>query len=55
MLFEDFFLGKIDLSRINFGIITLIPKKKGVDNIKQFRPILFVKCGVQNISKSAFN
>jgi hypothetical protein len=29
----------VDIARLNFGIISLIPKVKGVDSIKQFHPI----------------
>uniref|UniRef100_A0A453IJZ7 Reverse transcriptase domain-containing protein n=1 Tax=Aegilops tauschii subsp. strangulata TaxID=200361 RepID=A0A453IJZ7_AEGTS len=38
-LFEEFYVGAIDLSRLNYGIITLIPKVAGASNIRQFRPI----------------
>jgi hypothetical protein len=34
LLFCDLFLGKFELTRLNCGIITLIPKKKGADNLK---------------------
>lgn len=39
MCFHDFYNGKLDLSRINYGIITLLPKGVGVDTIQRFRPI----------------
>jgi hypothetical protein len=32
----------VDIARLNFGIITLIPKVKGADKIKQFRPITLI-------------
>jgi hypothetical protein len=35
-LLNDFALGRVDIARLNFGIISLIPKVKGVDSIKQF-------------------
>jgi hypothetical protein len=40
----DFFLlhGRVDIARLNFRIISLIPKVKGADNIKQFRPIALI-------------
>ena len=33
-ILNDFALGRVDIARLNFGIITLIPKVKGADNIK---------------------
>jgi hypothetical protein len=38
-LFEDFDLGNLDIKRINFGIITLLPRVKDAERIQQFRPI----------------
>jgi hypothetical protein len=34
VLFCDLYLGKFELTRLNYGIKTLIPKKKGADNLK---------------------
>lgn len=39
MCFHDFYNGKLDSSRINFGIITLLPKGADADTIQKFRPI----------------
>jgi hypothetical protein len=36
---EDFYNGSLNLSRLNYGIIVLIPKLKEADNIKQNRSI----------------
>jgi hypothetical protein len=38
-MLEDFYDGKLNLSRLNYGVIVLIPKTREVVNIKQFRPI----------------
>jgi hypothetical protein len=38
-LFEDFHNSKLDIGRFNYGIITLLPKVKEANNIKQYRPI----------------
>jgi hypothetical protein len=35
-LLNDFTLGRVDIARLNFGIILLIPKIKGADAIRQF-------------------
>jgi hypothetical protein len=43
-LFEDFFLGHMDIKRINYGIITLLPKTKEDNKIQQFRPICLLNC-----------
>jgi hypothetical protein len=40
-LFSDFHKGLLDLKRINYGIITLLPKVKKVERIQQFRLICF--------------
>ena len=44
-LLNDFALGRIDISRLNYGVLTLIPKVVGADDIKQFRPIALIKIG----------
>lgn len=36
---QDFSKNQLDLSRLNYGAITLIPKIKDAINVKQFRPI----------------
>jgi hypothetical protein len=37
-----FALGTIDISRLNFGILSLIPKVLGVESIKQYCPIVLI-------------
>jgi hypothetical protein len=32
-LFNDFYLGNLDVKRINYGIVTLIPKVKEAERI----------------------
>jgi hypothetical protein len=36
--FHEFYIGTLDLARLNYGVITLIPKVIGATNIRQFRP-----------------
>jgi hypothetical protein len=43
-LFEDFYLGNLDIKRINYGIITLLPKTKEASMIQQFRSICLLNC-----------
>jgi hypothetical protein len=41
-ILNDFVLGRVDIARLNFGIISLIPKVKGADSIRQFRPTALI-------------
>ena len=41
-LFQEFYVGVIDLARLNSEIITLIPKVAGASDICQFRPITVI-------------
>ncbi|RLN39154.1 hypothetical protein C2845_PM01G41450 [Panicum miliaceum] len=41
----------LNLARLNFGIITLIPKVRGATNIKQFRPICLLNVIYKIITK----
>jgi hypothetical protein len=50
-LFKDFHNGKMDCSRINYGIITLLPKVEGADKLQQFRPICLLNCLYKWVTK----
>lgn len=41
-MFNVWFMGNLFLKRLNYGVITLIPKVKDANNIKQCRPICLV-------------
>jgi hypothetical protein len=43
-LFNDFYEVKLDIRRINYGIITLIPKTKEAIKIQQYIPIYLLRC-----------
>jgi hypothetical protein len=43
-LFDEFHKWNMDIKRINFGIITLLPKVKEPDRIQQFRHICLLNC-----------
>jgi mannosylglycoprotein endo-beta-mannosidase len=38
-MINDFYLGYLDIGRLNYGVITLISKVASANNIKQYRPI----------------
>lgn len=50
-LFEDFHKGVLDLKRLNFALVTLIPKVGEATNMKQFRPISLLNCSFKIFSK----
>lgn len=50
-LFKDFHMGALDVKRINFGIITLLPKVKEAGRIHQIRPISLLNCLYKWITK----
>ena len=45
-------LGRIDVARLNFGVLTLIPKVHGADNIRQFRPIALINVIFKFVAKA---
>jgi hypothetical protein len=42
-MFQKFFLENLNLSRLNYGLISLIPKLKEANNIKQCMPIYLLR------------
>jgi hypothetical protein len=38
-MFEDFYKGDLDVYRLNFALVILVPKVNDAYNMKQFRPI----------------
>jgi mannosylglycoprotein endo-beta-mannosidase len=51
-ILNDFALGRLDISRLNFAVITLLPKVSGADSIKLFRPIALINVIFKFISKA---
>jgi hypothetical protein len=51
-LFDDFHKGKANISRINYGIITLLPKISDASKIQQYRPICLLNCLYKLITKT---
>ena len=43
-LFQDFWDGRLNVSGLNYGIITLLPKVMDAEKIQQYRPICLLNC-----------
>lgn len=43
-LVQEFTLGRIDVKHLNYGVLALLPKVQGADNIRQFSPNYSHKC-----------
>ncbi|KAE8802763.1 Signal recognition particle 54 kDa protein, chloroplastic [Hordeum vulgare] len=54
-LFEEFYVGSINLHRLNYGIITLIPKITSTSEIRQFCPITVINVIVRILAKGFAN
>jgi len=50
-LFEEFYDGSLDVCRLNYGILTLLPKVQDAAKIQQFRPICLLNCLYKWITK----
>jgi hypothetical protein len=50
-LFRDFYMGNLDVKKINYGTISLIPKVKEAERMQQFRPICLLNCLYKWITK----
>ena len=51
-LFHCFHEGVLDRKRLNYGIITLLPKYSEADKITQYRPICLLRCIYKLITKA---
>jgi hypothetical protein len=54
-MFEDFYKGELDVYRLNFALVTLVPKVNEACNMKQFRPISLLNCSFKIFSKLLTN
>jgi hypothetical protein len=50
-MFQDLYRGELNLSRLNFGMISMIPKIKEANTIKQYRPICILNVAYKWFSK----
>ena len=54
-MFEDFYSGTLDIYRINFATVTLIPKEEGARTMNKFRPISLLNCSYKIFTKVLTN
>ena len=54
-LFKLFERGELDLDRLNYAIITLIPKESEAKHLKKFRLISLINCSFKIFAKAMNN
>ena len=54
-LFRDFEKNEADLYRINFAMLTLIPKEVDATSLKKYRPIALTNCSFKAFSEACTN
>jgi hypothetical protein len=54
-LVKGFGKGEINITRLNYAIITLIPKEEEAKTLKKFRPISLVNCSFKFFTKALNN
>ena len=54
-MFQDFWKGQLDIKRLNYGVITLIPKIKEANTIKQYIPICLLNVDFKCFTKVLTN
>ena len=54
-MFHDLFSGQLQLFQLNFGTITLLPKKIEVVRIEKFRPICLLNVSFKKFTKVGTN
>jgi hypothetical protein len=50
-LMNDFYLNNLDIERLNYGVITLVPKMAYANSVKQFGPICLLKVSFKIFTK----
>jgi hypothetical protein len=54
-LLNDFQKGDLDIARLNYGVITLVPKGKDADMIQKYRPICMLNVSFKIITRVLVN
>jgi hypothetical protein len=55
MMFYDWHRGKLDIFRLNFSLLTLLPKEPDARTIQKFWPIALTNCSFKIFSKCVTN
>lgn len=50
-MISDFYLERLDIGRLNYGVVTLIPKVQNAENVKQYRPICLLNVSFKIFTK----
>ena len=50
-LLKDFERGVLDVARLNYGVISLIPKGNDADRIQKYRPICLLNVSFKILTK----
>jgi hypothetical protein len=50
-MFHEFWAGQLDIKRLNYGVITLVPKLIEANTIKQYMPICLLNVGYKWFTK----
>jgi hypothetical protein len=54
-IFDDLYNSNLDLYRLIFALITVIPKKKDARTMNKFRPISLLNCSYKFFTKVLTN
>jgi len=54
-MFQDFEKGLLDIKILNFGVITLVPKIKEANKVKQYMPICLLNVDFKCFTKVLTN
>uniref|UniRef100_A0A0A9BDC7 Reverse transcriptase domain-containing protein n=1 Tax=Arundo donax TaxID=35708 RepID=A0A0A9BDC7_ARUDO len=54
-MFSDFYNGTLDIKRLNYEVITLVPKLREANNIRLYRPICLLNVDFKIFSKLLAN
>jgi hypothetical protein len=54
-MFKDFHQGKLDMYKLNFALIIVIPKEKDARTMNKFRPISLLNCSYKIFTKVLTN
>jgi hypothetical protein len=52
---KGFAKGEINISRLNYGMIILIPKEEETRSLKKYKPISLINCSFKDFGKALNN